>query len=572
MLLILVHWLIIIFVSYTIGFAARRMLVPVNHHNAVAITVLWGLFVISLISSLLMFFMPAGFFMLMLFFLAASAIQFFFREEIGKRLHLFRLLILGKRETTLAGLLLFALLAFSAQSSKINDDGYYYTQTVMWFTQEGFVNGISNVMLPLGLGSSWHSLQALFSFNFIEGLRFNDLNGLLVLVFFVHCLENGADRKDNRLLSVLTALVLLVSVPFLSAASPDLPVVIFTVMAFYSMVRPFGSRAVTDVLVLAAFGASVKLSAIALVLLALALIVWGVQQKWNVPREIYAVLFLTAVITLSRNIYQTGYPLYPYPVLGVTGFSWTAPPELLGHYVAEIKYWGLTNEVYRGPLSEWKEPGIAETIRLLLSRGGIKGFINVLILVTFPLILLTIVRDVVQKVKSGMHFHATFLLHGIFVFNFIAWLILAPQYRFILPVYIFYLAWFMWTWMKFIPYEKVVSRAYLLPRVAIGLIFLVSLIPLSFGSYSRGSHVGSSDGLRLSTLVKPHVSYTFGGIDSLTVNGQTYYHTRGNRYCWDSPLPCLPDADYRFLREQGFDLHAVRSGGRWAFVLKAQGK
>ena len=142
MLLILVHWLIIIFVSYTIGFAARRMLVPVNHHNAVAITVLWGLFVISLISSLLMFFMPAGFFMLMLFFLAASAIQFFLREEIGKRLHLFRLLILGKRETTLAGLLLFALLAFSAQSSKINDDGYYYIQTMLWFSDLDFVKGI----------------------------------------------------------------------------------------------------------------------------------------------------------------------------------------------------------------------------------------------------------------------------------------------------------------------------------------------------------------------------------------------------------------------------------------------
>lgn len=568
MLLILINWLIVLFISFTIGLVTRRMFIPPANNSEIAITVVWGLFIISLISTLCLFFIPAGIFLLLMFFLAAAVIQFFFREEIGKRLNLFRITIAGRREMVFGAVLLFCLLAFSSQSSKINDDGYYYVQTVLWFTREGFVNGIANLLLPLGLASSWHVLDALFSFNFIDGMRLNDLNGLLVLVFFIFCLENGFAEKQHLLLALLLAITLVVSVPFLSAPSPDLPVIIFTVMAFYLIARPFGSRTVVDVLVLAAFGGSVKLSAVALVLLAVVLIGYVVIKKTPVPEAVYLLLFLTGVSIISKNIFQTGYPFYPYTWSGIGELSWATPPELLQHCTAGIKYWGLGEKLYKGPISEWKNPGLADTVTLLWETKGYIGVINTFILLSFPLIIFTLCRDVYQRVRSNATSLPHIFLHCIFIASFFVWLILAPQYRFILPVYIFYFCWFVWRWLRPFIGTKFIDKVQLLPYVSITVLLFLSLVPVSFEVKTTSSHVGTLDGFSFGRLVKPHDSFSFPGIDTLRLAGQEYYHVSGNVYCWDSPLPCMSEGYYQMLREQGYTLVSHDVGGRVEFVLK----
>lgn len=568
MLVILLNWLIVIFISYTIGFAVRKFFVSTASHSEIAVTVLWGLFTISVAASLLMFFMPAGSFMLLLFFLAATVIQFFSREEIGKRLNLFRITVAGRREVIFGSLLLFSLLVFSAQPSKINDDGYYYTQTLMWFTQEGFVSGISNLMLPLGLGSSWHVLQALFSFNFFPGLRLNDLNGLLVFIFFVYCLETGFHERHNLVLALLCVMTLAISIPFLSASSPDLPVIILTIIAFYSVWRPFGSRTVADILVLSAFAMSIKLSALPLGLLALALILYSVLKRVPLHRGIYVLLFLGCVVVAAKNMYQTGYPLYPYPWLGIQELSWATPPEVMRHYAAEIKYWGLEDKIYRGPISEWKNPGMVETIQLLWNRGGYKGAINIIILLSFPLIVFTMLRDIHQRAKARSTSVSLIFLHAIFIINFFLWLLLAPQYRFILPVYIFYIAWFIWRWSRPFLRRKFMENLEALPYALIVIMAVVSLVPVSLDLGSTSSHIGNIDPFSFDRVLKPHTSYSFAGVDSLDVGGQSYYHVRGNIYCWDSPLPCMSTAYHKFLRDQGYEIVADRIGGKVEFGLR----
>ncbi len=559
MLLILLNWLVIFYITYTFGLAVRKLFIPPSGNSEIAMTVIWGLFVVSLVSTLCLFFIPAGFFLWLMLFLAATLIQFFSREEISRRLNFFRITLAGRREIIFGSLLLFSLLVFSAQPPKINDDGYYYTQTVMWFTEHGFVNGISNLLLPLGLGSSWHVLQAVFSFDFLEGIRLNDLNGFLVFIFFIYCLENGFSERQNLLLTFLAALALPVCIPFLSASSPDLPVIIFTIIAFYLISRPFGNRAVVDVLLLAAFAGSIGLSAVALVLLGAVLIFHAAFERVSVHPGIYFLVFLCVMTVVTKNIYQTGYPLYPFHWLGVTGLSWATPKELWSGYTA-----------YLGGASELTNPAFGETISLLLKSEGYRGMINAFILLGFPLIAFTLMWDGYQRLRSGTIMQPQILLHAIFILNFFIWLLLAPQYRFIVPVYIFYIAWFFWRWLRLLNGKPFMGKIALLPYGSIIVLFLLSVVPVSLDVRSGGTHIGYTGPFSFKTLLEPHVSYSFVGIDTLRAGDREYYHVRSNIYCWDSPMPCMSESYHNFLLERGYEIFETGRGDKWEFVLRKQ--
>jgi len=161
------------------------------------------------------------------------------------------------------------------------------------------------------------------------------------------------------------------------------------------------------------------------------------------------------------------------------------------------------------------------------------------------------------------------ILHAIFVVNFFLWLAFAPQYRFILPVYVFYVAWCVWRWTKPLIEKRIRYRVQLLPLMTIAVLFLVSLIPISFEIRSTSRHLARNDGFSFNTLFKPHVSYTFPGLDSLSAGGQQYYHVKRNIYCWDSPLPCMSESYYRFLQDQGYEIFGAAD--RREFVLRTVG-
>lgn len=555
MLLILINWFLTAYISFTIGFATRRIFIRWDDKDNVATCILWGFFVISTISTALLFFTPAGPGILALFFVAALLIHLRLKDEIHQVLAQLRETFRNTRDKVFAFVLLFCLLALSAQSSKINDDGFYYIQTMLWFSDVGFVKGISNLLLPLGLGSSWHILQAVFSFDFIEGLRLNDLNGFLVLTFYLFCIEHGANKKENTFLVVLLSAGLLVSIPFLSAPSPDLPVILLTAIAFYLAWSGLNKSTVNDVLIFAAFGATIKLSAVALILLAPGIILF-LRKDLEVSTSLLITLVFVAVLTIGKNIYQTGYPFFPYPWFGFSQLVWTTPFEVMQYYAHEIKSWGLEGEIYRGPASGLRKFGLAETIQLLWSQSGIKGLINKFLLIGFPLISITMIAHIRQGMKNKIELMYEILLLAIFATNFLIWLMLAPQYRFILPVYLFFGVWFLWIALKPFALNSIGSLIRFTPHAAAAILLALTIVPVSINLISTSSHIGKTDGFQLDVVVKPHVSYSFSGIDTLHVNGQSYFHVQGNSYCWDSPLPCMSAFQHSFLQSLGYELNS----------------
>ncbi|HEX8041762.1 MAG TPA: hypothetical protein VF490_21590 [Chryseosolibacter sp.] len=557
MLLILLNWLVIFSVSFTLGFAARKLFVAPASNSEIAITVIWGLFIVSMISSLCLFFIPAGFFLLLMFFLVATLIQFFSREEIARRLNFFRITLGEKREVIFGSLLLLSLLWYSAQPSKMGDDGLYDTHTIMWFTQEGFVNGISNLSFPLGLGSSWHVLQALFSFNFLEGVRLNDLNGFLLFIFFIFCLENGLGEKQNLLVAFLLAIALPVCVPFLSAPSPDLPVLIFTSAGFYLISRPFGNRTTVDVLMLAAFAVSVKLSAVALALLGAVLIFHALVERVSVNPAIYLLLFLCAMTVVTKNIYQTGYPLYPSRWPAMADLSWATPPEL---FSADTRGLGSSPEV--------TDAGIGVIVKARLQSEGYKGIIDRFVLFSFPLIAFTLMWDVYQKLKAGVILQTQLFLHATFIVNFFIWLLVVPSFRFILPVYVFYVAWCLWRWSRPLNGKPFMAKIHVVPYVSVILLFISGVVLSTLNVTPAGAGAGEATALSVRTVLTPHVSYSFPGLDTLRAGATEYYHVVGNVYCWDTPVPCMPESYHRFLLDQGYEIFRTGRPGTPGFVLK----
>jgi hypothetical protein len=123
-------------------------------------------------------------------------------------------------------------------------------------------------------------------------------------------------------------------------------------------------------------------------------------------------------------------------------------------------------------------------------------------------------------------------------FNLIVWLLFAPQYRFIMPVLVFFLSLLIYHLLnKKININKNLVTNFLIGIYSIMLFVSIFGINISFGSTSK--EIGQIDKLNFARLVFPSNQYHFEDIDSILVNNNYYYHPSKNRYCWNADLPCM---------------------------------
>jgi len=576
MLLILINWLVTGYVAFLHGFCVRRyFILPSDIEKTNALTMVWGLCTVFCGTSLILFFTGARF-LIFIFVITAGVIHFLHRNAIAGCIRNLYGALFGSKMRVVFLLLVFALLVQSSQSSKVNDDGLYYTQTVLWLNQAGFVKGISNLFLPLGLTSSWHVLQAVFSFSFIDGIRFNDMNGFLVIVFFFYFIENYT--RQDTFSTVLFSLGLLISIPFLSACSPDLPVILLTLIGFDLYRRAPGENKY-DLLLLAAFGFSIKLSAVGLVLLPVGWLFTSppaplrggeggsVSTRDGRRTSFRMVSFFTLImaIVIVKNTYQTGYPFYPFSWFAFTDLSWTTPVELVEYYRKGLQAWAFANI---GTYEQLKTIGYVNfdrVIPLLVQRGGYKGFINMIVFVSAGISLLFILIHFFRE-KLRATFRPFLALHLVSILSFIVWLKFAPQYRFIIPVVIFNISYSVYVASSFITPGP--SFTYFLPGASVIVMVILSFLTIAITISSTSRQMGRLDAFHFGQTIFPHFSYSFAGLDSLRLDKQVYYHYKTNAYCWDCPLPCLPQTYSDFLRESRYKLDKRGEDITTGFTLK----
>ncbi len=314
----------------------------------------------------------------------------------------------------------FVLTLFiSASSPLLQDNETYYIQTIKWANEQGFVPGLMNLHPFLGQFSGWHILQGL---NFDI---FNDLNAyitILVLFFAFDKLAVKVKRKPKTWL-VLLPLIYMFFVPFLNAPSPDLPVILLSLLVFYLFIENYEQPNADDIkvmLVLVVFSIMIKLTALPNLWL-LFVILWKYKKVLKSTVKIsFFLLFFAFGLLIMKNFIITGYVFYPFTFgADIWHPDWQYPKEMLA-YLGELgrneSYALHANAQVLYDFKDW-----------LVQPDFLHTFIN-----SSFVFLLVIISFLINKQK------ALLWIYGIGLVYFITILFYAPNFRFLLVFYLFF--------------------------------------------------------------------------------------------------------------------------------------
>ncbi|WP_394357710.1 LIC_10190 family membrane protein [Polaribacter sejongensis] len=539
MLLILINWIYIFISSLSFGFLLKKLF-KIESQNFTIHHIL-GLFSITLFSWLYAFFFALDH----IFYGIMSSITlfclYFFRKEIKTQFTQFKKSWLSFSKTYKFGLLFIFIiaLAMSSVTPSIFDNESYYLQTIKWLNEYGFVKGLGNLHIFFAQTSSWHILQAAFTFPFLE-TNFNDLNGFFLIIFSFFCFQQLHQFKTTKKIHQLYIGSVLVGLPFIiffiNAPSPDLPVFLISQLLFYLFIKHFNKIDYSNfilILLLTIFLCVIKITTCVLVLLPLILFVKHYKiLKSNLVKPIVFSIFVVGLF-LMKNVILTGYLLYPLQILDVLNVDWKVPTALIqlfkvGTYSAAFDYQELANlstyQLFIAWITSFKFNGIINMIFMSL-------------LIYFPFL-----WYFKSKEKS------VFILYVIGVLHFVLAWIFSPQYRF----FFFYMLFFaMQICVWFFRKEKIIVFF-----MAVSL--LLSLVPflteLKLSNYTTIKKTNTKTSLlKLENILQPNVNSSMSGdFEQQIENGFHYNSPTKESYFWTVgivPLPAVNVKQISFIKK-----------------------
>lgn len=530
MIIILASWIFILVNCYLFGFALNKLIFK---QKAISVTIILGIISISIFANITSFFGPLNHTFLFIISSISCIILFLNFNKIKLQFLTVKKELIGFKNIVLllASAILFA--AYSSGYSNINDDGLYYTQTMMWLQEYGLVHGISNLHLSLGLSSSWHVFQAVFSFS--NTVNLNDVNGFLMFVFTLFIIEKNTNKNINYLLYFQYFLVLLISIPFFNAPNPDFAIIVFTAIAIQLFLTSKNRDNYPLILLIVTYCFTVKISAIVISVLAVFVLYKLLRYaSFKLQSKLYILLFIMLFIQISKNIYQTSYPLYPYKILSLNT-DWKTPEAVVSYFTNGVKTWSYSNKFRPNEVNEIKDIGALQLIESLLFRSGTKGLINKVIFASFLLSIL-LVSYLWFKHKINQN---TIILQVVTGISLIIWFIFAPQYRFAMPMLIYYLAFIIYLIYYHFLRNFFKINLYMAHVFIIIILFIPTIFGLNISGNETSKQIGQFEQLNPTQLIYPMPKYSFAKMDTIIVNNTPFYHVNGNTYCWNSPLPCM---------------------------------
>ncbi|MCG9879775.1 MAG: hypothetical protein MH472_04185 [Bacteroidia bacterium] len=524
-------------------------------------------------------------------------------------------------------LLIFGFLSVvlyqSSLPTKMHDMAVYYLQTLQWMQKYGAVKGLGNLYPALGLGSAWHSLLSVFQLPKMPA--FYAINAALLFsvflfLFFTFLAEpnmkskigsankswkdlvNGNVKEDDGItrarkvyLIAYTLFLFPISFLYLTAPSPDFPLLVLSPLLFYFVFLDTEVLSAEVLLIWACFLFAIKPPAFIGVGLAVYVFALGfstfkaqslsqlvnssknpwVQKAKVIGLRATLIIFCLAPV-IAKNYIQTGYFLYPVssqlplPQEWQNRFSpeWKVPNDWVAAYRSGIVAWGYTDKVkteeFKGVLPEPKQ-----RFEHWLFRTGYKGFMNKIWLLNVMLGMLLLV------------FHSRFRLElTLLIFiSLIEWFML-NQYRLMLATSICLFGLNMaalsyWNSVfKFI--RRMLSDVWVsqIPQatlVFVCILYLVlAFVPMSmFKDESRNKSITQLDGFRTDYLIKSHTSYEHGVLDSTCVNGFCFNYFSDKKYLWNAPIPALSVGHARFLKNNfGYQIMPLGNKIEDGFYMK----
>jgi hypothetical protein len=334
------------------------------------LTALVGLAVLAFLATLLSLFMPLSALALAIVSLGGGLILLW--QLIAGQLK-FDLTALRVQTPRLAWLLLalviVSILEQATHQPSNPDSGIYHAQTIRWAETFPAVPGLGNLHGRLAFNSSWLALQALFSFAFLGLRSFHMLPAVLSALVLLDCWRGlvgwlrGRPTPVNILKTLFIPVFFYVLPSEISSPGTDLPVVLLVwFLASTWMDRPRRDGLKPGIYeialyMLVLFAVTIKLSAAPLLILA-AFVGINALRRPVLLGKLAALTIVLLAPWFARSVIQSGYLVYPVPVIDVFQLDWKVPASTAqGERDAIVAYGRLPrmvrDEVMAMPVNVW---------------------------------------------------------------------------------------------------------------------------------------------------------------------------------------------------------------------------
>ena len=300
----------------------------------IAMAILLGMCVISVLASTFNLFLSLGLPFQILVFVGGVIIQ--------KKLSLLRDFKLPSVPTwiwVLLSMVGLTALEISTHRSSVSDTALYHAQTIRWFETYAAVPGLGNLHHRLAFNSSWLVLNAALSFASFDFRSFHLVSGfffLLVQLFFIRGLVDliGGEISWSvffKTLSIPLSFYLFSSV--VSSPAYDMPVALLTwvIIALWLETTESEARIAghdLTIFVLSVYAVTIKLSALPLLFFPAWILI---TKTTSGEKRTVAMFFIIAAAILFpwmvRSVILSGYLVFPLSQLDLFSFDWKIPPD-----------------------------------------------------------------------------------------------------------------------------------------------------------------------------------------------------------------------------------------------------
>ncbi|MBR4671352.1 MAG: hypothetical protein IKO84_12220 [Butyrivibrio sp.] len=335
---------------------------------------------------------------------------------------------------------------FTSRGKYHTDTGIYHAQAIRVLEEYGVLKGLGNFQLHFAYNSSYLALCALFSLSFALPFALHTMTGFFMALFTCYAVcglmkftSRSSHVADMARLSIV--IYSITAIEYLQSPATDygtMYMVLYIMCAW--IVHAVEKKDNADDIpvygylsVLSIFTVSMKLSAAAIVVLAVVPFVLLVKKK--ATKEIWsfiAIGFLSFLPYLIRNVIISGWLFYPVEAIDFFNVVWKIPAEYMWHDSAQIKVWGrclydvnrLGDGVSVWAPIWWGEKTFYEKLLIVFQVAG-----------TGAVLLNLLIRTVRKKIRADVAvFYVTVLV------NIAMWFFTAPFIRYglafllILPV------------------------------------------------------------------------------------------------------------------------------------------
>lgn len=358
MVVVLLSYVYIFLMCLIAGVAIRKALsrfIPIPSEERIGITgiVTTGLVTLTVYAECFSIFYKVGAVChaLMLIILTIGAYKY--RKEVSALL-----INVKKRFRSKEGvvcLIIVLISAFYASRGNFHrDTGIYHAQAIRIIEEYGIIKGLGNFQLHFAYNSSYLALCALFTLSFVLPFALHTMTGFIMALFtcYAACgLMKWTSRVSHTADMARLAIIIygITVLEYLQSPATDygaMYMVLYIMCAWITQavekkddsedIPVYGYLAVLSI-----FTVSMKLSAAALVVIAILPFILLVKKKMTKETISFIVIgFLSFLPYLVRNVIISGWLLYPAEAIDLFNVVWKVPVEYMKFDADQIKVWG----------------------------------------------------------------------------------------------------------------------------------------------------------------------------------------------------------------------------------------